>query len=252
MKKIGAVALAIAGATAATVLGQAPAYARPMIPFETDNLPKTHSTPCGVGQSFPGGPLSAVIPQMERRWGLSLTGEMWRDQKYRPLVQLVWETLDGLDCTGYLKATKAKNQGRLELSATKINGWAFGDWGYTKPDAVSLDFDKFLEVYHQGDRQRLVRLVVHEIGHAYNVDREGKPRYWAAFEGEFARTGPISAYGRDVTESWGDAVGYYVARCARDNPYNDPKMRGYYERIKTDVFGGAEFGPPPGVQPECG
>lgn len=46
-------------------------------------------------------------------------------------------------------------------------------------------------------------------------------------------------------------MGYSVARCDPENPYRDARFTDYYNQVRDEVFGGQEFGPPPGVAPLC-
>lgn len=46
-------------------------------------------------------------------------------------------------------------------------------------------------------------------------------------------------------------MGYFVARCDPENPYRDARFTDYYNLVRDEVFGGQEFGPPPGVAPLC-
>ena len=54
-----------------------------------------------------------------------------------------------------------------------------------------------------------------------------------------------------MTETFADVVGYYVGRCALENPYDTGEYDAYYEFAKTYIFGGKEFGPAAGTRPEC-
>ena len=103
-----------------------------------------------------------------------------------------------------------------------------------------------------GEEGRLTRLVAHELAHVLNSDRYSDPEYWTIFKKLHASEGRFSEYaGSSVTETFADVVGYYVGRCALDNPYDTGKYDAYYEYAKTYIFGGKEFGPAPGVAPTC-
>lgn len=184
-----------------------------------------------------------ITDRAMQQWGLHLTGPHWQHDDFRPVVKLFAETVDSVDCTDYLDRVKAGTRGRLEISSLPTrSSWAWGDYGLTRPGVLTLDFDKFRQGYADGDRGRLVRLIIHEMAHSLNADRFHEPAYWTAHHKVWAATGPISDYGTTPTESFADAVGYYVARCAADNPYDSPTKNAYYDYVKTHIFGGREFG----------
>jgi len=185
---------------------------------------------------------------IETNWGFQLTGKYWTDETYRPIVSVVWRTLDAISCTPYLDTLHAK-VGVLELSATSIGGWAAGDYGLTKADAVSLDFPQLLTNY-QTDPGHVSRLFVHEITHAYTRDRSSNPAYWADFTALYAKNGRFGSYGSSASETFSEVVGYFVARCAANNPYTLSEAA-YYDFAKNEVFGGKEFGPALGQPLSC-
>ena len=186
---------------------------------------------------------------IETNWGFQLSGKYWTDETYRPLVAVIWRTLDAISCTPYLDTLHAK-VGTLELSATSIGGWVAGDYGLTKADAVSLDFPQLLTNY-QTDPGHVSRLFVHEMTHAYTRDRSSNPQYWADFTALFAKNGRFGTYGYSASEVFSEVVGYYVARCAANNPYTVSEAA-YYNFAKNEVFGGKEFGPALGEPLACG
>lgn len=192
-----------------------------------------------------------ITAATERQWGFDLTGPQWQQDEYRPIVELFAETLDSVDCTGYLDRVKAGNGGRLEISSLPTRSWAWGDYGLTRANVLTLDFAKFRSGYAAGDRGRLVRLIIHEMAHSLNADRYSSPAYWNSFGRVWRATGPVSAYGSTETESFADAVGYYVARCAADNPYDSTKNRAYYDYVKSNIFDGREFGGEVGTPQTC-
>ncbi|WP_026927760.1 hypothetical protein [Granulicoccus phenolivorans] len=196
---------------------------------------------------------SEYVRQISQKWDMELTGSGWTDSRNREVVKLFGDTLDAVDCTGYLDRVRTGNGGRLTVSSDPIASWAWGDYGLTKPNTLSLDFVKFREGYAEGtDRGRLVRLIIHEMAHSFNSDRFQNPEYWQRNQQLFREVGPISAYGaRDSTETFADAVGYYVARCAHDNPYDQARNKPYYEMVKKYVFDGKEFGGPVGSTQKC-
>ena len=185
---------------------------------------------------------------IETNWGFQLTGTYWTDETYRPIVAVVWRTLDAISCTPYLETLHAK-VGALELSATSIGGWPAGDYGLTKADAVSLDFPQLLTNY-QTDPGHVSRLFVHEMTHAYTRDRSSNPAYWADFTALYAKNGRFGSYGSSASETFSEVVGYFVARCAANNPYTVSEAA-YYDFAKNEVFGGKEFGPALGQPLSC-
>ncbi|GAB3623580.1 hypothetical protein GCM10027418_16630 [Mariniluteicoccus endophyticus] len=208
--------------------------------------------PCSVDLPFPtSGSLSTHVDRMEKQWNLELTGPQWRDDSYRPVVKIFSETMDAVDCTDYLKRVQSGHGGRLEVDSGSTRSWAWGDYGLTRTHVLTLDFAKFRQGYAEGDRGRLVRLIIHEMAHALNADRDGEPAYWQRFHGVWQANGRPTAYGSTETEAFADAIGYYVARCAADNPYADPKKKPYYDYVKANIFGGREFGGPVATRQVC-
>lgn len=193
-------------------------------------------------------PLTDLKSGIESNWGLQLSGKYWTDETYRPIVAVVWRTLDAISCTPYLDTLHAK-VGALELSATSIGGWAAGDYGLTKADAVSLDFPQLLTNY-QTDPGHVSRLFVHEMTHAYTRDRSSNPAYWADFTALYAKNGRFGSYGGSASETFSEVVGYFVARCAANNPYAVSEAA-YYDFAKNEIFGGKEFGPALGQPLSC-
>lgn len=184
--------------------------------------------------------MAALQSGIEANWGFTLTGKYWADETYRPIVSVIWRTLDAISCTPYLDTLHAK-AGVVELYATSIGGWVAGDYGLTKADAVSLDFPQLLTNY-QTDPGHVSRLFVHEVTHAYTRDRSTNPAYWVGFTGLYAKNGRFGSYGGSSSEAFSEVVGYYVARCAANNPYTVSEAA-YYNFVKAEVFGGKEFGP---------
>ena len=193
--------------------------------------------------------LTDVKSGIETNWGFQLTGKYWTDETYRPIIAVIWRTLDAISCTPYLDTLHSK-VAVLELSATSIGGWVAGDYGLTKADAVSLDFPQLLTNY-QTDPGHVSRLFVHEMTHAYTRDRSSNPAYWADFTALFAKNGRFGSYGYSASEVFSEVVGYFVARCAANNPYTVSEAA-YYDFAKTEVFGGKEFGPALGQPLTCG
>ena len=192
--------------------------------------------------------MAALQSGIEANWGFTLTGKYWADETYRPIVAVIWRTLDAISCTPYLDTLHAK-AGVLELYATSIGGWVAGDYGLTRADAVSLDFPQLLTNY-QTDPGHVSRLFVHEVTHAYTRDRSSNPPYWADFTALYARNGRFGSYGSSASEAFSEVVGYFVARCAANNPYT-PGEAAYYNFVKAEVFGGKEFGPALGQPLNC-
>lgn len=184
---------------------------------------------------------------IEANWDFTLVGPYWTDVTYRPLVRVIWETLDAISCTPYL-ATLHANAGSLALNAGSTPGWSAGDYGLTKVGAVTLDFPQLLTSY-QTDPGHLARLFIHEITHAYNRDRGDNPAYYAQFLKLYTKEGKFSDYGNNANETFSEVVGFYVARCAAKNPYGATSAA-YYAFAK-ELFGGKEFGPPPGQPVDC-
>lgn len=192
------------------------------------------------------------VSRMEELWDLTLSGRQWSDPQYRDGVLVFASTLDAVDCTAYLDKVRAGNGGRLEVSSEPPRtSWAWGDYGLTRPNIVTLDMSKFQQGWEEGQRGRMARLTIHEFAHAVNSDRFENPPYWQRTTELFTTVGPISDYGSTDTETFADAVGYYVARCAKDNPYLDTKFQPYYDLVRTEVFDGVEFGTAVGETQVC-
>jgi len=210
-------------------------------------------TPCPVTHEWPGddAAIDTVTTALTENFGFALTGSQWTESS-RDSIKILWQTLDAVDCTGYVQQLQAKVNGKVGINADSISGFAWGDWSLTKPNHVTMDFSKFQRALDSGDDGRLVRLVAHEMAHVLNSDRYSEPEYWKIFKKLYASEGSFSDYaGSSVTETFADVVGYYVGRCALENPYDSGENAAYYEFAKTYVFGGKEFGPDAGQSPEC-
>lgn len=238
-------------ATIATAIGatQATALPTPQQPAPpVSGIP----TPCLSTNAWPEeAPIGEIKAQLAEKFNFRLEGRFWTEE-YRPSIKILWETLDAMECTPYRAVLQSKVNGTVGINASRIRGWAWGDWSLTRAGYVSLDFEKFKGALAADDEGRLVRLVAHELAHTYNSDRYEAPEYWKEFQALYRKEGTFSSYaGRSVTENFADAVGYYVGRCALDNPYNSGKFNAYYEFVKTRIFAGKEFGPPPGSEMTC-
>lgn len=243
--------VAAAGAAIATAIGALQATALPVAP--TPAPPVTGiPTPCTSTNPFPeDASITEIKRQIEEKFHFKLTGKHWTNE-YRPSIKILWETLDAVACTDYVSTLQSKVDGDVGLNATNTRGWSWGDWSLSKPGYVSLDFQKFKTALDNDDEGRLVRLVIHELAHVYNADRYEAPSYWSEFEKLHRKEGRFSDYaGRSVTETFADTVGYYVGRCALNNPYDTGEHAAYYEFVKKNVFNGKEFGPKPGKTPNC-
>lgn len=208
--------------------------------------------PCSIDVRITDAMTAAQIAdRTEQQWGFTLTGPQWRQDDYRAVVKLFAETLDAVDCTDYLDRVRAGNGGTLEISSLPTRSWAWGDYGLTRPGVLTLDLEKFREGYADGHRGRLVRLIIHELAHSLNADRHANPAYWQAYNKVWNANGPVSDYGSVATESFADAIGYYVARCAADNPYATTQHNAYYDYVQTHIFDGREFGGEPGTEQDC-
>lgn len=245
---IARVGRAVLVAFLAAVVSMVPgtAFASPAAP---DEQPVVVPAACPATHPYsPALSMAALRTGIESNWGFTLTGAYWDDETYRPIAAMIWRTLDAISCTPYLDTLHSK-VGALELRATSIGGWTAGDYGLSKADAVSLDFPQLLTSY-QKDPGHVSRLFVHEITHAYTRDRSSNPTYYADFTAIYSRLGRFGTYGNSASETFSEVVGYYVARCAANNPYTTAKAD-YYEFAKNEVFGGKEFGPALGQTVVC-
>jgi hypothetical protein len=231
------------GATQATALPIAPTPAPPVT-----GIP----TPCLSTNEWPeDASIGEIKQQLEQKFQFRLEGRQWSEE-YRPSIKILWETLDAMECTDYRATLQGKVNGTVGLNAARIRGYAWGDWSLTRTGYVSFDFEKFKQALADDDEGRLVRLVVHELAHVYNTDRHSRPDYWNDFQALYRQEGRFSDYGaRSVTETWADVVGYYVGRCALNNPYDTGEHDAYYAFARDRVFGGKEFGPAPGRDMNC-
>lgn len=238
-----AVTFGAVGATSAEALPVAPPPVAPVSGI---------AAPCAPNHPFPAkASMGVVKKQLEKNFGFTVQGTGWTESNRRP-IRIVWETLDALNCTTYLEDLQKKVKGKVGLNATSISGYAWGDWSLTRNGSLSLDFTKFKKAIADGDEGRLSRIVTHELAHVLNKDRSENPGYWKRFERLYAKEGRFSAYGgTSITENWADVVGYYVGRCALNNPYDTGKFDAYYEFVRTEVFAGKEFGPEPGTKADC-
>ena len=208
--------------------------------------------PCAVTNPFPeDASTSEVVDQLADTFGFKLAGRGWTKQ-HRESIKILWETLDAVGCTDYLEDLQGKVSGTVGLNATSIRGYAWGDWSLTRSGYVSFDFTKFQKAIDSGDTGRLSRLITHELAHTLNSDRYSNPEYWRDFTRLHQREGRFSKYaGSSVTETFADVIGYYVGRCALNNPYDTGKYDAYYEYARDYIFDGKEFGPAPGTTADC-
>lgn len=243
----------LAGLVAAifTVVGIQSAAALPVAPVPAPPIAGIPA-PCTTTNPWPEDtPIAKVKKQFEEAFGIKIIGGQWTEE-FRSSIKIVWETFDAVSCTDYVKSLLAKNNGNVGINADKTRSWAWGDWSLTKNAHVTLDFRKFKIALDNRDEGRLVRLVIHEFAHAFNSDRYENPKYWQEFQALQKRKGRFSRYAQDsLTETFADTVGYYVGRCALDNPYDSGEHNEYYNFVKENVFHGREFGPKPGVKPDC-
>ncbi len=246
--RLGAVVVAVAA-----LLGTQTAHALPVAPepvAPVTGIPQ----PCPSEHPWPGDDVGVetITAQLTETFGLALAGRQWSSANIES-IKILWQTLDALNCTDYLPTIQAKTKGRIGLNADRISGYAWGDWSLTRANHVTFDFAKFEAALAKGDEGRLVRLVVHELAHAWSTDRySGSAQYWSDFQALRRAEGRFSDYARGSTsEIFADVVGYYVGRCALDNPYDSGEHTAYYEFARDVVFGGKEFGPEPGTTPEC-
>lgn len=206
--------------------------------------------PCTAKHPYPQGASPAQVKTQLAAWsGIRLTGPEWTKPNNHTLVRIVWETLDGIGCTDYLTDVKKANPG-FALYAGPTRSWAWGDWALTHPGAVTLDFAKWRTV-QKDDPGRLVRILVHEIGHAWSL-APANQRVYNAFNSSYAKLGNFGPYAYSKNENFSEVIGYYVARCAKDNPYDAKKYAPYYDFVRTHVFAGREFGPAAGTKASCG
>lgn len=206
--------------------------------------------PCAARHPWPADATPAQRKaELARFTGLRLQGPGWDDPRYTPQVKIVWQTLDALGCTDYLATVKKHNKG-FGLHAGSTRSWAWGDWGLTHPGLVTLDFAKFDEALTAGDEGRIVRIIVHEIGHAWSQTPAAQSSY-NGFGPLYRASGNFGPYAYNHNENFSEVIGYYVARCVNGNPYDSGRYSSYYEHVKTTVFKGREFGPKPGKLPSC-
>lgn len=207
--------------------------------------------PCAPSHPWPAGAsVEEVAAAFTENFGFALTGSQWTAHNL-PSIKILWETFDAMECTDYRTTLQGKVDGKVGVNAAPISGYAWGDWSLTKGNYVTLDFSKFERALEAGDEGRLVRLVAHEFGHVWNSDRHSNPSYWQDFKRLYKAQGKFSNYADNDSETFADAVGYYVGRCAFENPYDTGKYAAYYDFVKEVVFHGREFGPSPGVKPNC-
>ncbi|OYN91188.1 hypothetical protein CGZ91_06955 [Parenemella sanctibonifatiensis] len=192
-----------------------------------------------------------IADLIETTWNVTLDGSRWREDAYVDITRMLAQTLDAVDCTDYIERSRAGMPDGLAFHSGSTDSWAMGDYGLSHAGKITLDLRKFQQAFDEGQQGRLVRLIIHEMAHAWSSDRHGSPDYWDDFQRIFRNQGPITAYGSTASESFADAVGYYVSRCAEDSPYRDRGAQAYYDFIRDEVFGGREFGPAPGEPMRC-
>lgn len=206
--------------------------------------------PCAVSRAFPATASPAQVRDAYgATYGFTMVGSYWTDPAYQGIVRVIWETTDAIACTPFLTDLRANHASPVSLNASALSGWKSGDYGITRALTVSLDFPQLKTYYDKGDQGHVARLFVHEITHAYQVNRGSNPAYWTSFTGVYNKLGRLGGYGWDSTEVMAEVIGWYVARCAQNNPYTT-RYQGYYDFAKQ-VFGGKEFGPALGQPLDC-
>ena len=211
-------------------------------------------TTSGGSQSIPfpdGDSMEQIISAMESRWGFTFEdgSYSWRNTRYKPVVEIWWDTLSAVECTPFLTDVNSKNGGGLPIYAQDI-GVYWGNYGLTYPGALSINVENQLSGVNNGIPEKVSQNIIHELGHAYNNDRGSNPAYWVDHNQIYNSSGPISGYGASsITENFADVVGYYVARCSGEsfgsagpNPYASGHTEFY--NLAKEIFGGVEFGPP--------
>lgn len=236
----------VAGSVLATSAEALPLAPDPVAPVT--GIP----TPCASTHPFPeDASIKELKEGLTEHFGFTLTGSQWTSER-RASIKILWQTFDAMECTTYRTDLQSKVSGTVGINAASISGYAWGDWSLTKSGSVTLDFSKFQKALDSGDEGRLTRLVAHEFAHVLNSDRYSDPAYWTAFKKLYAKEGRFSDYaGSSVTETFADVIGYYVGRCALNNPYDTGKYDAYYAYAKDTIFGGKEFGPAPGEKANC-
>lgn len=224
----------------------------PAAPSPVEGVPQ----PCTPRHTWPAkASMQTVRKQLSAAHGVKLTGDMWNDPAYRDVVRLIWQGLDAVSCTDFLPTVMRGTRGRFHLHAAHKSSWAWGDWSNTKSYAVTLDFAK-LKTAVADDPGRVVRLLIHEIAHAWmSAVPDSATRGYASLH---QRYGMFSNYGGSSRETFSEVVGYYVARCADKNPYNgdqptasDAEASAYYAFVRARVFNGVEFAAAPGEKVNC-
>lgn len=233
----------------------APAVQAQALPISADDPPAVAGipAPCVAQHQWPGdsASASAIKTALAKNFKVRLVGEGWTDPRYQRLVKFVWQSLDAVSCTPFLAKVQANAHGGLTLNAAPTRtSWAWGDYGLTRPDAVTLNFSNWITAVND-DPGRIVRVFIHELGHVWSSDDNTAYRQFTSL---FAANGQISSYGgSNVNESFSEMVGYYVARCALNNPYDKgtDAMANYYAFARKQVFNDVEFGPRSGAKVDC-
>ena len=153
--------------------------------------------------------MKQIRARLSAAHGIKLTGEMWNDPSYREVVRLIWQGLDAVSCTDFLDTVMERTDGTFHLNATRKRTWAWGDWSNTKSNAVTLDFAKLATVVDD-DPGRIVRLLIHEIAHAWTSGApEAATRGFASLHNQ---RGMFSNYGGSSRETFAGSARSY-ARC---------------------------------------
>lgn len=139
---IAAIAAGSITATSAEALPLAPEPVRPVT-----GIP----TPCPSVYPFPEGEsIETIKDRITATFGFKLSGSQWTKASM-PSIKILWETLDAVECTTYRADLLGKQKGNVGLNASRIRGFAWGDWSLTKVGYVSLDFTKFQRALDSGD-----------------------------------------------------------------------------------------------------
>lgn len=202
-------------------------------------------------------PSSSIINRFQTNWHITLQNgsQDWSDSAYHQLLSIWWQTIDQLACTPFLASALGGHT--LTITANDLGiWWGQYDGGYQQEINIANQNKSLSQPSH------IQQNIVHELAHVWR-DTHFDDTY-QTFANQLCGNGNPNAYitnygATNCSEDLSEAVGYYVIRqatewqtnspyCAAKNPY-DWGQAAAYDWIKTNLFNGQQFGPPPPTTP---
>lgn len=226
----------------------------------------SYSNPCssaGGSGPFPESSSPAeIIALFKKNWRINLVdgSYSYSDPQYKGILKAWWEALARVECTPFLQDGWITTHDLDIIASTEASGWGYFAGNFTQymnlgnmvnMSGTALMQNMIHEMTHVWSRTE--KNVAKGVDFENNISGHGSPNpYVSGYNG-------YNSPGDAPYEDLASAVGYYAIReqnemrdggfgpyCSTKNPY-DWGQTIYYNWVKTNVFGGKEFGPPPPV-----